>query len=323
MGNFEIDNLDGNLTLRDVQGQVIVANVSGNLHLDDVDDSIEAATDGNAVLRFDPAPGQQYVIRANGNIMLSLPEDASATIEIVEAGRIMLNIPELANPAPIAPPHTLTVGEGDARIELHADGSVMLHSQGPRWDVASELEGIREIDHTAQDIAEQVTRQIESQMALLEQQLNAQLSTLPGILGSRGLSPEQMDRIQQRAREAGERATERAQEKMRQAQERLSRKLEVAQERAESRARVAEQRIRMAEERMQRRERRNIRFPEPPRPPVPPIPPIPPRPFGPPQPPSDPVTEDERLTVLRMLSEKKISLAQAQRLLDALEGKEE
>lgn len=323
MGSFTIKDVDGNLTLRDVQGQVTATTVAGNLHLDDVDDSIEASSEGNAVLRFDPTPGGKYAIQAGGNIMISLPEDASASIEIVEANRIILNMPDLAASAPVTAPHTLTLGEGDADIRLEAGGSLMLHSQGPRWDVSSELEGIHEIDHAALDIAEQVTRQIESQMAMLEQQLNSQLSTLPGILGSRGLSPEQMERIQQRAREAGERATERAQEKMRQAQERLARKLEAAQERAEARARIAEQRMRMSEERMARRERRGIRFPVPPVPPMPPVPPISPHPFAPPRPPSDPVTENERLTVLRMLSEKKISLAQAQRLLDALEGKEE
>jgi len=50
---------------------------------------------------------------------------------------------------------------------------------------------------------------------------------------------------------------------------------------------------------------------------------MPPRPFFAPKPPSDPVTENERLTGLRMLSQKKISLAQAEQLLAALEGKEE
>lgn len=329
MGNFEVTSVDGNLTLRDVQGQVQASRVSGNIHLDDVADSIEASADGNVVLRFDPAPGGEYVLRSHGNIMLALPEDASAEIEIAEADRIINNFAGLGLSGPASAPHTLTLGEGDASIELHAGGSVMLHSQGPRWDVSSDLDGMREIDSTAQNIAEQVTRQIESQMAMLEQQLNSQLSSLPGILSSRGLTPEQMEHIQARAREASVRATERAQEKMRQVEDRLARKLEAAQERAEARARLAEQRARQSEERMQRRERRSSRFPEPPRPPVPPVPPrppvppVPPRPFAPPQPPSDPVSEDERLSVLRMLSQKKITLAQAERLLAALEGKEE
>jgi hypothetical protein len=50
-------------------------------------------------------------------------------------------------------------------------------------------------------------------------------------------------------------------------------------------------------------------------PPVPPIPPMPPR-GG-----VDPVTDDERLVILKMLQDKKISLQEAEKLLAALEGK--
>jgi hypothetical protein len=52
-----------------------------------------------------------------------------------------------------------------------------------------------------------------------------------------------------------------------------------------------------------------------PTPPVPPVPPVPPRPQ------SEPVTDEERLTILKMLQDKKISLQDAEKLLAALEGK--
>jgi hypothetical protein len=80
--------------------------------------------------------------------------------------------------------------------------------------------------------------------------------------------------------------------------------------------------MRRAEEKMRSAERRtahmgismgrwgvNIGGPRPPRPPVPPVPP------------SEPVTDDERLTILKMLQQKKISLQEAEKLLAALEGK--
>jgi hypothetical protein len=51
------------------------------------------------------------------------------------------------------------------------------------------------------------------------------------------------------------------------------------------------------------------------RPGIPPIPPMPPRP------PAEPVTDEERLTILKMLQEKKISLQDAEKLLAALDGK--
>jgi hypothetical protein len=80
--------------------------------------------------------------------------------------------------------------------------------------------------------------------------------------------------------------------------------------------------MRRAEEKMRSAERRSahmgisvgrwgVNFGGP-RPPVPP---------APPRPPSDPVTDEERLTILKMLQEKKISLQEAEKLLAALEGK--
>ena len=45
-----------------------------------------------------------------------------------------------------------------------------------------------------------------------------------------------------------------------------------------------------------------------------------PKPPTPPEPPAEPVTEDERMTILKMLAEKKITAQQAEELLSALEG---
>ena len=42
---------------------------------------------------------------------------------------------------------------------------------------------------------------------------------------------------------------------------------------------------------------------------------------NPPPPPSEPVSEDERMAILKMLAEKKITAEQAEQLLTALEGK--
>ena len=45
------------------------------------------------------------------------------------------------------------------------------------------------------------------------------------------------------------------------------------------------------------------------------------RPVAPPPPPSEPVSDEERLSILKMLQEKKISREEAEKLLAALEGK--
>ena len=51
-----------------------------------------------------------------------------------------------------------------------------------------------------------------------------------------------------------------------------------------------------------------------------PRPPKPPAPATPPMPPSVPVSDEERMVVLRMVEQGKISVAEAEKLLAALEG---
>jgi hypothetical protein len=115
------------------------------------------------------------------------------------------------------------------------------------------------------------------------------------------------------------RISEKVQEATRRAVEASSR----AQAQGERAQRRVDAAMRRAEEKMRAAERRSQFLviggrhagPIPPVPPVPPVPPIPPLPR------SEPVSDQERLTILKMLQEKKISLQDAEKLLAALEGK--
>ena len=97
--------------------------------------------------------------------------------------------------------------------------------------------------------------------------------------------------------------------------EQISRRVEEATRRATKRA---EEAVRRAERHAERHARRgrvgleigrwNWDFKGGPKPPTPPVPPV------------EPVTDDERMAILKMLAEKKISAEQAEQLLSALEG---
>ena len=310
LGSLEVKQVDGNLVIRDVQGDFVAGKVNGNLVLDDVDGSVNAHVNGNATLRLDPAPGEDYEVDANGNITCSLASDASAQLEVTRAGgRVIVALAGVADSRSSTAPYSLTLGDGDARIVFSAGGNVFLNSQAPDWNGMPEMEFGADFGSSAGMFADQITRQIESQMHMLEQQLTSQLANLSVTLGSAGMTSEQIERIQERARQAGERVSARAQEKINQAQERLEHKLAQVQRHAERQARVAEARARAAQERAHHREHRAWRGmgPEPPTPPAPP---------------QEPVREEERLVILRMLQDKKISLQEAESLLAALEGRE-
>jgi hypothetical protein len=302
-GDFKIDQANGDVSARGVEGDFIVnGKVSGNLNLRDVGGSATATADGNITLQLDPTPGHQFEFTCQGNLFCRLSAEASVEISVPKASQVMVDLPGIYASAPVQTPYALTLGEGDAKISLSANGNVILDTHAPDWgmddfdiDVGSEVEGM------ADAVSQQINQQVESQMRMIEDQLNMQLSNLSVRLSAAKLTEDQARRIEERAREASQRATQRAQERVRRAQERMEQKLAAAQRKIEQRSHAHEHASRHG------RHAFNFNFP---------IPPTPPTPSG------EPVSEEERLIILRMLEQKKITMDQAEELLSALEGKE-
>ena len=301
-GDLTLGTVNGNVEARDIQGSFSVADaIKGNLRLVDVDGNASAAVKGNLNLRLDPAPGQSYTFDAAGNIFCRLCADTSVEISIPKANKVVVNLPEMKASAPLKTPYALTLGEGDAALTMTAVGNVVIDSHAPEWDMEDfDVEIGADMDRIGDEIGQQFEQQIEAQMRMIEENLNSQMASLASRLGGARLSEEQAHRVEERARLASERATAHAQERMRQAQARIEQKLAAAQRKVEQKQRTSGRRSHWG-------------FPAPPAPPFPPAPPAPP---------ADPVTEEERLMILRMLEQKKISLAEAETLLGALEGKE-
>lgn len=307
-GHLSIGQIDGNAILSDVQGEISVGEaVNGNLDLSDVDNNVHVVARGNVALRLDPAPGQNYTIQAGGDIFCRLAEDASVIVDILQArGKIMINWPELETPAPQAAPASLTLGEGDANLCLLAGRNVVLDRYIPDWSALEYFDlNFEEMNGLADTISEQIQRQLNAQMEVIEAQINAQINSLSARLSATSLSEEQARRVEERVRQAGERTAARAQERIRRAQERLEERLATAQRKAALKARSAERLSRSAERSDRRTRAWSFHFPSPP--------PLP----------AEPVGDEERLMILRMLEQKKISLEQAEQLLAALEGKNE
>jgi hypothetical protein len=237
-------------------------------------------------------------VSASGNLDCRIRSEVSAEVHLSSsAGRIQVDGPQ--GKALIQErEHSLTLGDGEARVVLSAEGNLYFSSQDESWAEFGEVGAEAEAVFNDQ-IADQIGRQVEAQIAALSRQLEDQMSELSSFAGRAGVSPERMDQIMQRARETSERAAARAQEKMRRAQDKIERKMEAAQRKAEARARAAE-----------RRSGRSWGTSYSPSQ----------APAGP-QPVSEPVRDEERMLILRMLEEKKITLDEAERLLAALEGK--
>jgi hypothetical protein len=299
-GNLEVQTIHGNASIEEVQGDLTVHDkISGNLNLDELEGYGKVEAGGNLSVHLDPLPGTSYEFRAGGNLACWLAEDASVELNILQASRFSVNLGDHNIVKQGSVPFSVTIGDGDASLKLSAGGNLVVAGQ-PGYPGHRGF-GVN-IDFTSGDIPENlgddISRQIEAQMEMLERQIEFQIENLSSTLGTIGLSEEAAERISRKAREASVRATTRAQEKMQRAQEKIQRKLETARRKAEQRSRAA----RKAEQRQQRWVAGTGTS------------------HGAAMPEEEPVSNEERMIILQMLEEKKITLQEAEQLLAALEG---
>jgi len=175
-----------------------------------------------------------------------------------------------------------------------------------------------DISAMAQEFGARIGATIEAQMADFDKQMAEGLSGLENL----GTSRVYADKIAATARRAAELVQRVSQQQADAARRRAEKEAERAQRIAEAAQRRAEAINRKVHDESGRRGwpfRGDPR--QPPQPPQPPRPPVPPRPFTPPPPPADPVSDEERMMILRMVEQGKISVADAEKLLAALENK--
>ena len=289
-GALTVHNVGGDLSARSVAGDFSAAAVGGDLYLRDAGGSAHAPTvGGDTILGVAFQPGQAYAFQAGGDILCRVPAGLHATLTAAYGGEVTVDVPG-AHIAGNGKQKVVTLGDGSASVQLQADGDVAIA------EVTADPEALGEFgEHfgeefgvMAEEFAAQIESQIESQMADLEKQITEKLGGLNVTLGASGVKAEQ---IAARARRAAERAREAAQHRA-----------EATQRRAQAKGAG--------------RKWRSLAFefdsPRSPRPPAPP---------RPPSPPSEPISDVERMTILRMVEQKKISVTEAEKLLAALEGK--
>ena len=302
-GNLVLEKANGNIHVRDVQGKCLIQSASGNLDLRDIEGDIQAECKGNVGLAIRTLSGSDYRIECDGNLQCQIPAETSARIEIDCTGEhIRLQIP--GYPREVNEKHyVVQLGEERALIQLSSRGNISLYgipfgsesSQG-EGNYSDDVYGVSE--EFSEQISRQIETQVEAQLESLTRQLNEQLGYLSSTMAKSGLPPEDTDKIMERARVENERTTARAQQKIRQTQEKMERKLEAARRRAEIKADAARRKTQGAG-------RSTTNIPWPPTPPAPP----------------EPVSDEERMLILKMLEQKKITLQEAEELLSALEGK--
>jgi hypothetical protein len=294
VGALAIQSIGGDLNVRGAEGDCAIGNCGG--------DASARAINGD--LNLGNVGGDLYVREALGNIhanvgadaVLFIQPQAEKTCNINAGSDILLRLPEDANAE-------LSLNAGS---ELRFDFPGLEKTESQKANLSLGAGGAHITLSAGSDLvvtsrAEQWASHNEFSPGASEDGFSVDIPEIkiPEIhIEIPGISTD----INERVRAKIERANERVREK-----------LERQQTRVDAAMRRAEQKMRNAEARASER-RSGFSFgwsrPAPPMPPAPPAPPA-----------NEPVKEEERLVILRMLEQKKISLAQAEQLLAALEGK--
>ena len=284
-GTLRADEVQGDVRVRDLTGVLELGHVGGNAVMVNLQGGAEVRqVNGEAVLKTALTSGARYKVRAGADLVFKLPLHASARL-VLEApnGEVCSTIPlEIEEEAAGRLVGTLGSMDAGAEVFLHTtDGNITLRPLTVHEDRPADWASF---DFDPEAIAEMV---------------RAHVTTGLGALDVEERVLHEMDRgLQQaeKARAKAERAAERAQAKVERAAERARARAERVEERARRRA---ERQAKKASKRWRVKWGRKRTASHQP---------------------SEPVTEEERLAVLKMLEAGKITIAEANTLLEALEG---
>ena len=296
-GPVQLRAVGGDLDADDVAGDLIVDKVGGDLRTVDVRGTLATDAGGDII-----ANGIEGVVRASagGDARLTFVSLTQAEHSVRAGGDIVCRLPADADVAArlrcggrvrvygqiaLQPEGAgavrFVLGDGAAALDLKAGGDIRVGFQYAPGEEMSDDSGI---GHEFARQMEQAAQQIAGQ---LEGQLVALARQLEAKLTESGAGDEIAARVQEKVQAA-----------MRRAENNIANAL-----------RHVEKQAQRAEERAARMEARQMRG----RPAWPEPPPPPPRPA--------PISPEQRMKILHMLNQGKITVEQAEQLLSALSGK--
>jgi hypothetical protein len=302
-GNVQANKVGGNVSAVELMGDLNVESVGGNLKVRDFVGGLNARVGGSAKLDLKELSIPFISVHAGDDVRCRVPVELDARLALRAGNEIVvrgLPLPNQWNSHQVE----YTVGNGEGSLELRAGNRVKLvtadgSESAADWGADVEFQFQGDFNERAADLVQQVAEQVEAQVEAFTRQLNerlAQLDTGDAIAA----------KVQTKVQSA-----------MRQAEEKI----------AEAMRRAERQTARQAERQAAREVRHRMRGMPPTPPGVPGVPGAPgfphvhmppPPPAPAPKPKRTPPSPEERMMVLKMLEEGKISVEQAEQLLAAM-----
>lgn len=287
-GDLVIENVGGDCLIDNVKGQLSLQQVGGDIQIEKVAGGIEAQAGGDGQVSFSPVPWQAYSIKTGGDISISVPEDSNAELSIKSGSKdITLKLGSTDEKVSDGD-FTKQIGEGGPSVKLTAGGSVFIASDNYSWLTPFQANA-EQFESIAVDFSAQTAKQIKNNLSHLEITLRESLSSLPESMESAGLSEENLQQIKTRIEESSRLAIQKAEIAAAKVQAKVEKSIAKAQRKAQKAKRKASK-FDLDQFFASQAEKKSV-------------------------------SDSERLIILEMLQEKKISPEEADDLLQALEGK--
>lgn len=288
-GDLIVQDVAGDMSARNISGRLEVGRVGRDLGVRDIQgDAIAEDVQSDIRLRTDLVSGKHYQFKAAGDIVARVPASVDAAFTLQTAGgdiRIKAPLQHCQDePGKV----TGRLGDGGATVVLEAGKDVILIARDGGWDELGAGLGMLGAEIGAEfgtdfaGLAEDIAAQVEAQMEEMSVQLEHKLAHLEVELAG----------VDRRAAEAAERAAEHARRQVERAAKRVQRQAEREAVRARRHA-----------ERYRRKAGKA---------------PTSSAVAGSQEPAGEPVSDQERLTILNMVAEGKITIEEAETLLEAL-----
>ena len=295
-GELSVRQVGRHMSVRGVSGALRADFVSAHANVKDVGGDVHLESGGNVNLLVDASEAKQVNVKSDGVITCRVQPGLNAAVSINSYGPISIKVGETRET--IQDGHfEMAFGDGEGAFSLNADGPVSLleakkEKESPGFDFSTDIG--QELGGIGGLIGEQISGHLE----MISEELGARMAGLSDLVDLAGDSAGNAEEISSRTQEK----IARAQEKIRRAQARAARRIADAQRRAQARSRREEQRgrrgprgksftIDLSDLKKSAKSQ------------------------------SEPVSDEERLLILNMVAEKKITLEEAEALLSALEGK--
>lgn len=292
MEGLNVQEVAGSFIVRELQGECIGSRVLGNLDVRGISGSLSAHVEGHARLEINELTPAGIRVEAAGHIHCETSDVINASVTLISnSNQIQVRLPEGKQECS-EQLCTFELGEGGTPINLLAEGKLVFIHRAAPWYVEEDIDELfnDEFERISDEFGRQFQAQIDSQMEMF----NQQMQRLSEEMQRAGLPQPHVERLMERARHSSLQASARLQEKMRRAQEKIDQKMAAAQRKAEAKRRPAEKFSFTFTSQPSRAEKS----------------------------PASAVSEEERLYILKMLAEKKITVEQAETLLKALEGED-